>query len=274
MRSWWKRQASWLFLAGILLVVAWFGVSSCIPVSSSPRLLRRHLLVESANSLETVLPPLRVHALPPSLTQWQDPQRSGDYFDVIIPSPVGYLIWSELPIKIYFDHPANPDDPAASTRRFQQWVESVKVAIAEWNAYLPLVEVNCPELADIRLERAEPPIGATFDPTTGQSTIARARSAQTRYEFYLQPTTPERLRHRMNVKISPGLSQASILSATRHELGHALGIWGHSPDETDALYFSQVRNSPSISARDINTLRKIYQQPTRLGWPLSSPQNN
>jgi predicted Zn-dependent protease len=34
------------------------------------------------------------------------------------------------------------------------------------------------------------------------------------------------------------------------------------------MYFSQVREPPPISARDINTLKRIYQQPTRLGWPV------
>ncbi|XTZ12993.1 MAG: peptidase, partial [cyanobacterium endosymbiont of Rhopalodia inflata] len=38
--------------------------------------------------------------------------------------------------------------------------------------------------------------------------------------------------------------------------------------ETDALYFSQVRSLSPISVRDVNTLKKIYQQPTRLGWKL------
>ena len=51
-------------------------------------------------------------------------------------------------------------------------------------------------------------------------------------------------------------------------LGHALGIWGHSSDSRDALYGAAVANPPAISPRDRNTLVKIYEQPTRLGWPL------
>ncbi len=48
-------------------------------------------------------------------------------------------------------------------------------------------------------------------------------------------------------------------------LGHALGIWGHSQLETDALYFSQVRKPAFISVRDVNTLKKVYEQSTALG---------
>lgn len=220
------------------------------------------------SDLEKSLPPLRPHPLPLTLVEWQDSQDSGDYFDQISLSPVGYLIWSQFPIKFYLDRPTNLNDSAASTRRFRQWVDAVIEAITEWQDYLPLVEVKDPQLADIVIERSEPPLDASFDPKTGQLTIPRARSAQTSYDFYLTQDKPPILRHRMIIKISPGLSQLSALSASRHELGHGLGIWGHSDQETDALYFSQVRDLPPISVRDINTLKKIYQQPTRLGWQL------
>jgi predicted Zn-dependent protease len=75
----------------------------------------------------------------------------------------------------------------------------------------------------------------------------------------------------LTIQLSPDQSDRYTLATARHELGHALGIWGHSPLETDAMYFSQVRDSPEISIRDVNTLKHIYEQPTRLGWPL--PEN-
>lgn len=221
------------------------------------------------DDLEKSLPSLQPHSLPLTLVEWQDPKDSGDYFDQISLSPAGYLIWSQFPIKFYLDRPTNLNDPAAaSTRRFRQWVDAVMEAITEWKNFLPLVEVKDPQLADIVIERTEPPLDASFDSETGQLKIPRARAAQTSYNFYLTQDNSPILRHRMTIKISPGLSQLSILSASRHELGHGLGIWGHSDQETDALYFSQVRSLSPISVRDVNTLKKIYQQPTRLGWKL------
>lgn len=255
-----KKQlclSSYLFLVGMAIVISlglvltgWQGVNS--------------------QEAELSLPPLQVHSLPLTLAQWQDPQQTEDYFSEVKATSVGYLIWSEVPIKVYLQRPDNPDDASASTRQFLQWVAVVEKALGEWNLYLPLVEVNQPELADITIERSPPPIGVTLNPETGQFEFPRARSAQTRYNFYLKPGTPSHLSHRMMIQIKPGLSNESILSAARHELGHALGIWGHSQIETDALYFSQVRNSPPISSRDINTLKKVYQQPTRLGWALEA----
>ncbi len=211
------------------------------------------------------LPNPQIHPLPAFLEQWQDSTDSGDYFDYIEVSPMGYLIWSTLPITIYVETPLNLDENSASDRRFQQWFNAVLTAIQEWNIYLPLVRITSPEKADIKILRENPPLGSTRDPETGQLLIPRARSAQTTYQFKVKD---DRLIHQMTLQISPRLSEISTLSATRHELGHALGIWGHSPFENDALYFSQVPVSPSISLRDVNTLKRIYQQPTRLGWTI------
>lgn len=219
--------------------------------------------------LEKSLPSLQSHSLPTSLNKWKNEPYSGDYFQQIQPSVAGYLVWSEFPIKIHFDRPDNPNDTAATTRRFNQWVNAVETSISEWNNYLPMTEVSQRELADIIIERIDPPIDAQIDPETGNLKIPRAKTAQIRYEFYIKDN---KLLHKMIIQISPRLGPLATLSAARHELGHGLGIWGHSLQENDVLYFSQVSSSIPISARDINTLKKIYEQPTRLGWTL--PMNN
>jgi len=122
---------------------------------------------------------------------------------------------------------------------------------------------------DIQIWRSLPSQQATRNPTTGELDIPRAAAAQTRYQFYLQ--APENiLAHRFVIYLSPDQSPAYTLATARHEIGHALGIWGHSTLETDVMYFSQVRNPPPISERDVNTLRKIYQQPTQLGWQVEN----
>ncbi|ACK70634.1 conserved hypothetical protein [Gloeothece citriformis PCC 7424] len=254
------RIGQYLSFSSLVSLLLSLGILTIIWVSG---------LGVTAKESEGVLPPLQIHPLPSTLKNWHDPQNAGDYFSYLEESPVGSLIWSEFPIKIYWDQPANLVDNSASHQRFQQWVTEVEKAIAEWNSYLPLVEVKQEELGDIIIKRDNPPLGTTINPETGKLEIPRARSAQTSYKFYFKGDNPPVLSHQMIVLISPNLSQELILSAIRHELGHALGIWGHSPVETDALYFSQVRNPPPISVRDINTLKKVYQQPTRLGWTIS-----
>jgi predicted Zn-dependent protease len=211
---------------------------------------------------ECQLPPAQTYPLPPSLAQWQDTEQRGDYFDQVQPTPWGYLIWLQFPIRVYIQAPEGPAS-TASFQRTQAWFEAIQHALHDWKPYLPLVLTETPEMADIRVWRSQPPIQRRPD---GQ--LERIRAAETRYEFYLQPTggTP-RLAHRFQIFLTPNQSAAHTLATARHELGHALGIWGHSLQATDALYFSQVRQSPSISPRDINTLKRVYEHPTQLGQP-------
>ena len=56
-----------------------------------------------------------------------------------------------------------------------------------------------------------------------------------------------------------------------HELGHALGIFGHSASNKDTMFLMQLSsesdkltntNIKKIGARDLNTLRRIYESPS------------
>ncbi|MDZ8261636.1 peptidase [Nostoc sp. ChiQUE01b] len=195
------------------------------------------------------------HPLPPTLAQWQDNTNSGDYFSQITTTQVGYLVWSQFPIRVYVEPPK-----AISKKQAQAWVNGVLQGVHEWSTYLPLTVVEQPEVADITIVRKAPPLQISPG-----SNIPRARSAQTTYELY---TSNKVLSHRFTILLSPSQTGEYLIAAARHEFGHALGIWGHSPLQTDALYFSQVRNPSPISARDINTLKRVYEQPTSLGWSL------
>lgn len=206
-------------------------------------------------------PSPRSHPLPLQLAQWKN--SNDDYFDRIEPTSLGYLVWSDFPVKVYLE-PEGEDN--ANTAR--KWTQAVRAAIAEWNVYLPLQEVREKENADIIWLRSRPPMRARIDRENRQLIIPRARTAEAKYEIYLQKTNPPTLAHRFQIFLGSHQSERHTLGTARHELGHALGIWGHSPLETDALYEAQTGNPPPISSRDINTLKKIYQQPTQLGWQV------
>lgn len=51
-----------------------------------------------------------------------------------------------------------------------------------------------------------------------------------------------------------------------HELGHALGIIGHSDDPSDIMFQSIVDTEAELTGRDRNTLRMLYSCPTDSVW--------
>jgi len=56
-----------------------------------------------------------------------------------------------------------------------------------------------------------------------------------------------------------------IYETVLHEMGHALGLMGHSDDPQDIMYasLSRIPGGKGLSARDRNTLRELYAGPNR-----------
>ena len=217
------------------------------------------------------LPALQVRPLPEPLQRATIGPESGDYLDRIEPTLLGYLLWSRFPVRVYVD-PGTGDDTegnALPPAQAEVWQQAVGGALQEWGAYLPLERSQDPETADIIIRPQAPKLKITRDPETGRPR-SRARTGETRYEFYARQELmgPPTLAHRMFVDLAPTTSLRALQATARHELGHAMGLWGHSEDPADALYPKQVGEPLPISARDANTLIRLYQQPSRLGKPL------
>lgn len=231
-----------LALLTTVLLVLWQSIAPASPSEPAPPIL-----------------PNRAHPLPDSLARWHDRSQSGDYFAEVKPTRAGYLVWSKFPVRVYVEPPEMP--------RSRQWMDAALGAIEDWNAYLPLEVTERRDRADIQILSEAPPLQRNQD-----GTLRRARSAETRYELYVrhdESANRAMLVQKFVIAINPTQTGDYARSALRHELGHALGIWGHSENPDDAMYFSQRRHPAPISPRDINTLERIYRQPTRLGWWVS-----
>jgi predicted Zn-dependent protease len=269
-----KRKKSVWFRRSLLSMAIAFG-ASLVLLTITQSLSSARLLTALHQ-----LPAAQVHPLPPSLAQWYDPQQSGDYFDQVQTVVVNYLVWSTFPITVYIEPPTFMEQTYPFLlNRAKTWGTAVEKAVQEWSLYLPLKIVNQSKDADIQITRSS--LSLKFEPSNQDREnrklpILRARSAETRFELYAKKPTvavsdqSSILSHRVAVYIRPDQASEYLQAAARHEIGHALGVWGHSPQQTDALYFSQVRSPAKISARDLNTLMRVYQQPTRLGWDLAN----
>ncbi|MBY0547491.1 MAG: tetratricopeptide repeat protein [Candidatus Obscuribacterales bacterium] len=68
------------------------------------------------------------------------------------------------------------------------------------------------------------------------------------------------------------VSTAKLKYTASHEIGHALGIAGHSPDARDVMFLGAIDNNfpDKISVRDIETLKRIYSTPTDKLFAISA----
>ncbi len=55
------------------------------------------------------------------------------------------------------------------------------------------------------------------------------------------------------------LTQAEMRTVCLHEFAHAIGLWGHSPDDTDVCHATATTQHPT--PRDVRTLLKLYDTP-------------
>ena len=225
------------------------------------------LTAQMAFAVATDLPDAKTKTVPDQLLQSTAqlpvnaaPTTSGssgasDYFDQIQKVKVGYLLWTEFPVRVSID-------PAGDLR----WQMAVRKGVEAWMPYFPLEIVEATDEqkgAQIQIKAMR----FKLNRPAGSTALPRFRAAETRWDVIpVMPDSPTSLlRHHMTIALPPGQADGVMQSAACHEMGHALGLWGHSIDAKDVMYFAQVKDPPPISPRDLRTLKRVYEQPTRLG---------
>ena len=212
---------------------------------------------------EHVSEPAIVSPRSPILPDWQAPEAIEDYREQIQKAPFGYLRWQQFPVRVAIE-PVIESPGSAAAERDQRWVAAVRGAIADWQPYVPLVEVTIGSVTigatsedgwDIYVSRSRPPLQRSKD-----GTILPARLADTRYEI-LSPSSGigDSVKFRFRIRMGNQQGEAGLRATARHELGHALGLWGHSTNPQDVMYPAQMGDYPPISDRDLKTLQWLYQ---------------
>ncbi len=53
-------------------------------------------------------------------------------------------------------------------------------------------------------------------------------------------------------------NDAGMMITSLHEMGHALGLWGHSNDPNDVMYVTGPAAGAILSARDVLSINALY----------------
>lgn len=184
-----------------------------------------------------------------------------DYFVYSIPDTI--MKWSkdELPIKVFLptDQQASsvdgylPEYGQALRNAFSAWAEASKGAVS-------FKFVPQPQEANIECHWVSDPSKVHALSEGGDANIIANVGRG------LQHVNITLLTHTA-ATTSPSGTLNTIAAVTLHEVGHSLGITGHSPDPADIMYGSVTDTGKSrhLTARDMNTLVHLYRPDVKVG---------
>ena len=176
-------------------------------------------------------------------------KRAGDYFTEIRKGAGGVVArWQSFPIRVHL-----PQGSPFS------WQGNLEYAVKKWGQYIPIKITEAREPADIEVEWVNhlPPR------QLGITRIQVVRGIPEVTVYLLRPTY-----------YLPEVPERALQGIFLHEMGHALGIFGHSDFKDDLMQpiEAQIEGRKqgtgskckfnSLTPRDVNTLRRIYEAPT------------
>lgn len=170
---------------------------------------------------------------------------SDNYFSNAVTASGNFAIWQQMPVNVYIQ--SNP---------FTNIVKSAfDLYNANFNGMISFNYVDSPTTAQInvtfpaRLERADEEqfvAGITNNFSSGHN---------------IQSSNIKLLTQKDGIKFS----SAFVYNTALHEIGHALGINGHSNNRADIMYpQTQANTMMTLSARDMATLKIMYSKNTEL----------
>jgi tetratricopeptide (TPR) repeat protein len=175
-----------------------------------------------------------------------------DYFNRITMVSDGRITrFPNIPISVYIEAPTVPDIMQHA------YVGDVEYALDQWagcSEGLLKFEIVDSEDADIRVYWTREPLSGEADPL-GEASLVRFDSGKFYVEVYVMVQERPSVAKPMHKRL-----KAVLL----HELGHAIGLWGHSRDHYDIMYPKSTTIQPT--RKDKSTLLKLLK--SRPGLPL------
>lgn len=164
---------------------------------------------------------------------------------------------SSLPVRIWAEDSLNL--PAHVQHAIGQWEaaflygEFAAVAVGDSNAADVIVQTGIAPKGDFSVTRLESRLAPECQGATDIELAASGQEIVRPIRVYVDPRF---------APTSPGVDACMGLTTT-HELGHALGIFTHSPDPADIMYADPAVSS--LSPRDRSTAELAYHTEPSLG---------
>lgn len=169
------------------------------------------------------------------------------------------LRWNaeSFPLKVYIDSSSSPG---------RMYVDSIKNAFDQWTKttnFLSFTEVDDPERSDIEIKFSD---YAGPDCTSADCRYVLATTTNKTDEYHR--LSKMIITFYKNNPLGEENTSTQIYNTALHEIGHALGISGHSDNPNDVMYgnnnrvneFALLGDSINyISKRDLNTMALLYR---------------
>ena len=178
-----------------------------------------------------------------------------DYFNHITVFSDGKITrFTQMPIRVHIA------PVPIGIEGVETYLESFRYAMREWEAAadgrIQFQEIEAIDNADIRVRWQRSGLTQITDTALGRTELSRL--SETDFEVGMVLSLRE-------IGSAVLLSPEKMRTVCLHELAHAIGLWGHSPDSADVLFFAATAQHPTD--RDRATLLKVYAA------PLHAPQH-
>ena len=202
----------------------------------------------------------------PSFRSSQQNSGGGDYLADISREGVYHWLPQKLPLRVYISSgygvPGYRNNyPNLVTEAFDEWV-------AASNNKLSWVQVNSAAQADVT-------VGFTANlQVHGNGAEAGRTESLTRVNRATGRGVLEKAKVSILTRLgNRNLSEVEVRRIALHEVGHAFGLQGHSPNPTDIMYYATTERQPTfLTARDKNTIQRLYASYPVAGSIASVPR--
>ncbi len=182
-----------------------------------------------------------------------DGGRTGPDYFVYASHTSGAVRWTDQPskIKVYVQPSSGvpgykQEYDGFCAEAFRQWAEASKDRVA-------FEFIKKPEGADIDWVWTNDASKVSSVAEGGETNVTYDGSKIKHATVTVLTTNPA-----MNSPLSPN----QIRAVSLHEIGHAIGLIGHSPKPQDIMFCSMppAMSKPTLSVRDVHTIEKLYSQ--------------